>query len=213
MFAGVPTMWRLMNNMGTLDDANFSSLEQVYLSGEMTDEETFELITNILGFEPCNIVGMNPFSSIPVVSSTRHGEKVAPKNSVGRPAPGFEAKVVDEDGNELPRGELGQLAIRGFDGITYWHNANPTIEETQEKDLRDGWSFVDDAYVKDEDGWLWFKTRMDNMIVTGGRQVAAPEVEEVLNNHSSVVESAVIGVPDEERGELVKAFVSVTGGG
>ncbi|MFC6888435.1 acyl-CoA synthetase [Halorubrum trueperi] len=210
-FVGVPTMWRLMLDREDNEEYDLSSLELVGLSGEMTDKETFDRITERIGFEPCNLVGMTPTGKFFIVS--HEGEqKVAPENSVGRPAPGYEAKVVDEDGAELERGEMGQLAVRGPTGIAYWQNEHPEIEERARKDSLGGWSLLDDIYYKDEDGWLWFETRLDNMIVSGGRQIAAPEVEEVLNDHPEVTESAVVGKPDETRGEIVKAFVSLRPG-
>jgi 2-aminobenzoate-CoA ligase len=81
------------------------------------------------------------------------------------------------------------------------------MPERMDEDLHDGWSLVDDAFTMDEDGNLFFVSRLDNMIVSGGRQIAGPEVEEVLSEHPAVSEVAVVGSPDDERGEVVKAFV------
>jgi 2-aminobenzoate-CoA ligase len=208
-FVGVPTMWRLMLNRDDADSYDLSSLEWVGLSGEMTDSDTFERITTRLEFEPCNLVGMTPMGKFFLVSH-EGVDKLAPGTSVGRPAPGYEARIVDEDGNNVGRGELGRLAVRGPTGIAYWNNEHPEIAERQRRDILDGWSLLDDIYRKDDDGWLWFETRLDNMVVTGGRQVAAPEIEAILNDHPMVAESAVIGKPDDTRGEIVKAFVTVT---
>ncbi|GAB7011182.1 acyl-CoA synthetase [Halorubrum trueperi] len=210
-FGGVPTIWRMIINEGLLAEHDLSSLSEVLLTGETTDRETFDRITEHLGFEPCNVVGMNPMGGVfPFIRSYSGGDKVAPLHSVGRPVPGLEAKVVNEDGEQVARGELGRLAVRGPTGIAYWQNEHPGVGDRQHEDTLDGWSLVDDIYRKDEDGWLWFETRLDNMIVSGGRQIAAPEVEEVLNDHPAVAESAVVGKPDETRGEIVKAFVTLT---
>jgi 2-aminobenzoate-CoA ligase len=207
-FVGVPTMWRLMLDQENANDYDLSSLEWVGLSGETTDRETFDRITEYLGFEPCNLVGMTPMGKFFIISH-EGDQKRAPETSVGRPAPGYEAKVVDEDGEQVARGELGRLAVRGPTGIAYWQNEHPGVVDRQHEDTLDGWSLLDDIYRKDDNGWLWFKTRLDNMIVSGGRQIAAPEVEEVLNDHPAVAESAVVGKPDETRGEIVKAFVTL----
>jgi 2-aminobenzoate-CoA ligase len=110
--------------------------------------------------------------------------------------------VLGSDGEEQPRGEVGQLAVRGPTGCRYLDD-----EERQSGYVRGGWNVTGDAYIQDEDGYFWYQARTDDMIISGGYNIAGPEVENVLLEHEHVSECAVIGVPDEERGHVVKAVV------
>jgi 2-aminobenzoate-CoA ligase len=183
------------------------ALRSVLSSGEILDRPTQERWERALGVPLRNTVGMTPIRHI-FIESAAGGRKVAPGLSVGVPLPGYEARLVDAvSGEPAAPGEPGRLALRGPSGITYWTNRHPFIREHAARDVRDGWSLLDDAYTRDEDGWLWFRARLDDMIVTGGRQVAAPEVEAVLREHPAVAEVAVVGAPDDVRGQVVEAFV------
>ncbi|MFZ3371427.1 MAG: benzoate-CoA ligase family protein, partial [Desulfitobacteriaceae bacterium] len=155
--------------------------------------------------------GMTPMRHI-FIESALHGIKVAPGNSVGKFVPGYEYKLVDDKGNKVKNGEIGRLAVRGLTGVVYWCNLHPQMPGKQREDTINGWNLLDDAYTQDEDGWLYFSTRLDNMIITGGRQIAAPEVEEVLSAHPAVNQVAVVGVPDPVRTNSVKAFVVLNPG-
>ena len=148
------------------------------------------------------------------IDSYLFGRKVAPQLSVGRPLPGYEARLVDPLTGEtiFDPEQPGRLAVRGPTGITYWVHRHTGIQQRAEQDLRDGWSLLDDAYLWDQDGWLWFHTRLDDMIVTGGRQVAPSEVEDVLTRHAAVAEAAVVGLPDSIRGQAVTAVVVLRSG-
>ena len=121
--------------------------------------------------------------------------------STGKPISGYEAKVVDDDGNEVAPGTTGKLAVRGPTGCRY------LADDRQEKYVQNGWNLTGDAYQMDEDGYFWFKARTDDMIISSGYNIAGPEVEIALLGHQAVVECAVVGVPDAQRGSLVKAFV------
>jgi enamine deaminase RidA (YjgF/YER057c/UK114 family) len=110
--------------------------------------------------------------------------------------------VVDEDGREVPRGTVGRLAVTGPTGCRYLND-----EANQRKYVQQGWNLTGDAYRHDEDGYFWYETRTDDMIVTSGYNVSGVEVENVLIAHAAVSECAVVGIPDEARGQIVKAFV------
>jgi 2-aminobenzoate-CoA ligase len=114
---------------------------------------------------------------------------------------GYQAKIVDEDMNELPAGQVGKLAVRGPTGCRYLADARQT------KYVRDGWNITGDAFVSDENGRLSFVARADDMIISAGYNIAGPEVEAALLGHPDVAECAVIGAPDEERGQIVSAFI------
>ncbi|MBI4321644.1 MAG: acyl-CoA synthetase [Chloroflexi bacterium] len=122
--------------------------------------------------------------------------------SVGHPMPGWEARILDEQGNDCPRGTIGRLAIRGPGGLMYWRNP-----EQQKLAVTDGWSLVGDLAYEDEDGCFWHVSRSDDMIKSRGYRVSPGEVEDVLMEHPAVFDPAVIGVPDAMQGERVKAFV------
>jgi 2-aminobenzoate-CoA ligase len=121
--------------------------------------------------------------------------------ATGRVVPGYEAKIVDAEMREVPRGVVGRLAVRGPTGCRYLDDARQTAY------VRDGWNLTGDAYLQDADGWFWFQSRTDDMIVSAGYNISAAEVEEALLEHPAVKECGVIGAPDQERGMVVKAFV------
>jgi 2-aminobenzoate-CoA ligase len=119
----------------------------------------------------------------------------------GKPVPGYEAKVVDEHFNEVPCGTVGRLAVRGPTGCRYLADAR------QQDYVQNGWNVTGDAFSQDEDGYFRFAARNDDMIISSGYNIAGPEVETALLTHECVSECAVIGLPDEERGQIVAAFV------
>ena len=136
---------------------------------------------------------------------TASGDAVRP-GATGKPVPGFVACVLDEQGRLLPPGQVGRLAVKGPTGCRY-------MEDPRQREyVIDGWNVTGDAYLVDEDGYYWYQARTDDMIVSSGYNIAGPEVEGALLEHPAVVECAVVGLPDEDRGQLVSAFVVVREG-
>ncbi len=129
------------------------------------------------------------------------GGEIRP-GSTGRVVPGYEARVVDEDGNEVPPGTIGHLAVRGPTGCRYLDNL-----ERQRVYVRNGWNLPGDSYVQDADGYFWYQARTDDLIVSAGHKISGPEVESVLLDHPAVAECGVVAAPDEGRGYIVKAYV------
>jgi acetyl-CoA synthetase len=130
--------------------------------------------------------------------------------SMGRPIPGAEAAIVDEEGRPLAPGEEGDLVLRaGWPSMfrTYWNK-----KELYDSRFHNGWYFSGDRARVDEDGYFWFVGRTDDVINTAGHLVGPFEVESVLVEHPAIAEAGVIGVPDEERMEIIKAFVSLKDG-
>ena len=121
--------------------------------------------------------------------------------STGRAVPGYAATVVDDNGRELPPGVPGLLAVKGPTGCRYLDDPR------QAAYVVNGWNLTGDTFLRDEDGYFWYQARSDDMIISSGYNIAAPEVEEALLKHPAVAECAVVGVPDDARGHLVKAFV------
>ena len=125
--------------------------------------------------------------------------------SCGRAAPGTRIKIVDEAGEEVPLGEVGEIAVNGPQLMTsYWH-----LPEATAKTLRDGWLYTGDAARMDEEGFVYIQDRIKDMIVTGGENVYPKEVENALFDHPAIADAAVIGVPDEKYGEAILAFVVI----
>ena len=121
--------------------------------------------------------------------------------ATGRPIPGYRAAILDENGDELPAGELGRLAVIGPTGCRYLHG------DRQGDYVSRGWNVTGDTFRRDEEGYYWYEARSDSMIVSSGYNIGAPEVEDALARHGDVVESAVVGKPDADRGSIVVAFV------
>jgi 2-aminobenzoate-CoA ligase len=106
----------------------------------------------------------------------------------------------------VPDGEPGRLAVKGPTGCRYLN------DERQRTYVRDGWNLTGDTYIQDEDGYFWYQARSDDMIISGGYNIAGPEIEEVLLSHPEVAECGVVGVPDQARGQIVKAYVVLADG-
>jgi 2-aminobenzoate-CoA ligase len=124
----------------------------------------------------------------------------------GRPVAGYEAKIVGEDGREMPRGEVGRLAVRGPTGCRYM------ADDRQRKYVQNGWNLTGDSFWQDDEGRFHFAARSDDMIISAGYNIAGPEVEAALLSHPAVLECAVVGVPDVERGQIVEAHVVLAAG-
>jgi 2-aminobenzoate-CoA ligase len=128
--------------------------------------------------------------------------------ATGVPVPGYDCRVVDESGRELPPGQAGLIAIKGPTGCKYWRKPDRQAEYVR----WNGWNVTGDVYVMDPDGFFTFQCRSDDMIVSGGYKIPGPEVERVLDEHPAVAESAVVAAPDRTRGFIVKAFVVLAPG-
>jgi 2-aminobenzoate-CoA ligase len=126
--------------------------------------------------------------------------------ATGKAVPGYEARVIDDEGRELPPGSIGRLAVRGPTGCRYMADARQAVY------VRNGWNITGDTYRMDEDGYFWYQARSDDMIISAGYNIAGPEVEASLLSHPAVAECGVVGVPDEERGMIVKAYVVLRAG-
>ncbi|GGC66412.1 acyl-CoA synthetase [Haloferax sulfurifontis] len=187
------------------EEYDTSSLRMAISAGEPLTPSTFNKFKDSYGVEIYDGIGTTEMLHIFV--SHREGQDIDP-GATGYPVPGYECKVIDPDtGEELPRGEAGLLAVRGPTGISYWNRP-----EKQENALVDGWSLPGDIYIHREDGRLEYKAREDDLIISSGYNIPGPEVEAVLQELDEVSEVAVVGAPDEERGQVVKAFVILADG-
>ncbi len=190
-----PTAYRAI--LGKMQPGATASLRICVSAGEALPLATLEAWKAATGITIQDGIGatemLHIFISAPV-------EEVRP-GATGKAVPGFEAKVIDQQGRDLPPGSIGRLAVRGPTGCRYMADSRQSIY------VQDGWNITGDTYLMDEDGYFWYQARSDDMIISAGYNIAGPEVEASLLSHPAVAECGVVGVADEERGMIVKAFI------
>ena len=194
-----PTFYRHMALAQQAQPGRFdpSSLRQCVSAGEALPDATRTLWRQVTGIELLDGIGATEMIHIFIAAA---GPDVRP-GAIGKPVPGYTVAVLDEQLQPLPTGTVGRLAVRGPTGCRYLSDAR------QRQYVQDGWNLTGDAASIDADGYVWFKSRTDDLIISSGYNIGAPEVEAAVMTHPAVAECAVIGVPDEERGQVVKAVV------
>ena len=191
-----PTAYRVM--LRAMDDgADLSSLRAAVSAGETLPAPVYEEWLAKTGKPMLDGIGSTELLHIFITN--RFGD--SHPGVTGKPVTGYEAKVVDDEGREVPRGTMGRLAVRGPTGCRYLN------DERQKKYVQDGWNITGDTFIQDEAGYFRFAARNDDMIISAGYNIAGPEVEAVLLRHPAVKECAVVGKPDAERGAIVCAHV------
>ena len=193
-----PTAYKAMLAAG----AKLTSLRSAVSAGEHLPEATWEAFRDATGVRIIDGIGSTEMLHIFIASA---GDEIRP-GSTGRAVPGYVATILDDDGNEVPHGEPGHLAVRGPTGCRYLDDPR------QQAYVRHGWNFTGDTYRMDDDGYFWYLARSDDMIISSGYNIAAPEVEEAVLKHPDVAECAVVGWPDEQRGMIVKAYIVLADG-
>lgn len=204
-----PTAFRMLLSQGDLiKNYDLSSLRHVLSVGEPLNPEVIHWAWEHLNVRIHDTWWMTETGGHLIVNLP--AEKIKP-GSMGRPFPGITVGILDEDGNELPRGEVGQLAVR-----TPWDGLMKQIWGDEEKFNSyfkfEGWYLSGDLAYQDEEGYVFFASRDDDMINSAGERIGPFEVESKLIEHPAVAEAGVVGVPDELRGELVKAFITLRTG-
>ncbi len=195
-----PTAYRAM--LAKLSDHDISSLRKCVSAGEMLPKATFDAWHEATGMKILDGIGATEMMHIFIGAP----ENEIRAGSTGKAVPGYEAKVIDDDGRECAPGTVGYLAVRGPTGCRY------LADSRQTKYVQNGWNVTGDTYLMDEDGYFWYQARSDDMIISAGYNIAGPEVESALLLHPAVAECGVVGVPDEERGQIVKAYVVLRAG-
>lgn len=190
-----PTSYRAMVAHGAA--LHGSALRKCVSAGEALPASTREQWREATGLEIIDGIGTTELLHIFISADEAH----ARPGATGTAVPGYRAEVVDDEDRPLPPGSVGRLRVKGPTGCRY------LADERQAGYVRQGWNYTGDAYSMDADGYFRFHARTDDMIVSAGYNIAAPEVEEALLQHPAVAECGVVGVPDAERGQLVKAFV------
>jgi 2-aminobenzoate-CoA ligase len=194
-----PTSYRLMLQIPEMEVKHrLRSLRAGVSAAEALPAATCEEWVKRTGVELLDGIGSTEMFHIFLSSAPG---RVRP-GATGVPVPGYDCRVVDEQGKELGRGREGLLAVKGPTGCKYWRKP-----QRQAEYIKAGWNYPGDIYVQDEDGFFWYQCRSDDMIVSGGYKIPGPEVEHVLDAHPAVAESAVVASPDPTRGFVTKAFV------
>ncbi|MDB5948013.1 MAG: putative 2-aminobenzoate-CoA ligase [Ramlibacter sp.] len=189
-----PTFYRQMAPFAR--QLGVGALRTSVSAGEGLPDATRQLWKDATGIEMTDGIGATEMFHIFISS----GPQEVRRGAVGKVVPGYTARVVDDNGGELPRGTVGQLAVIGPTGCKYLDDPR------QASYVRAGWNYPGDAFMQDQDGYFFFQARADDMIITAGYNVGGPEVEDALLRHPAVLECGVVGKPDPMRGMIVKAF-------
>ena len=196
-----PTAYRVM--LAAMEEgADLSSLRCAVSAGETLPAPIYQAWMDTTGKPLLDGIGATEMLHI-FVSNRLEDHKPA---CTGKPVRGYEARIIGPEGEELPAGEVGRLAVRGPTGCRY------LADDRQKNYVTDGWNITGDAFSMDAEGYLYFAARNDDMIISSGYNIAGPEVEAALLAHPAVSECAVIGQPDEARGAIVEAHIVLAEG-
>jgi len=205
IFMGVPTMYAALLNHPDRESYDVSTLDLCVSGGSALPVEILRGFDEAFG---CKVLEGYGLSETSPVASFNHPDRERKPGSIGTPIEGVEMKVVDDEGNEVPQGDVGEIVIRGHNVMKgYWNRDDATREA-----IRDGWFHTGDMATVDEDAYFFIVDRKKDMIIRGGYNVYPREIEEVLYEHPAVREAAVVGMPHDELGEEVAAAVAVKEG-
>lgn len=200
VLATAPTAYKRILAVGKAD--RLRGLRAAVSAGEHIPQQTWEHLRDEIGLEVIDGIGGTELLHIFISAA---GDDIRP-GATGRPVPGYRAAILDDDGNELPAGAEGRLAVIGPVGCRYLD------DERQRVYVQGGWNVTGDTFRRDEDGYFYYEARTDNMIISSGYNIGAPEVEAAIDTHPDVAECAVVGRPDEARGSVVCAFIVLKDG-
>ena len=207
VFEGVPTMYAAMLHHPRADKTDASALEVCVSGGAAMPVEVMRAFEQKFGCEILEGYGLSETS--PVASFNRRDGRRRP-GSIGLPVDGVEMRVIDDDGTEVPQGDVGEVTIRGHNVMKgYWKQEGATAEAIDP----DGWFTTGDMAKVDEDGYFFVVDRKKDLVIRGGYNVYPREIEEVLYEHPDVHEAAVIGIPHDELGEEIAAAITLKAGG
>ena len=190
-----PTAYRAM--LGKMQPGDAASLRICVSAGETLPKPTWDAWHAATSIPIMDGIGSTEMLHIFIGAPV---ERIRP-GATGIPVPGYQAKLIDDQGNDLPPGSTGRLAVRGPTGCRY------LADTRQTQYVQNGWNVTGDTYHQDADGYFWFQARSDDMIVSSGYNISGPEVEVALLTHPAVAECAVVGATDAARGMIIKAYV------
>ena len=191
-----PTAWRVITSK--VNQYDITSLRKCVSAGENLPIKVWQDWFDATGLKIIDGIGATEMLHIFISSN----EKNIKAGATGKVITGYEAKIIDDFGNELPRNQSGRLAVRGITGCKYLNR-----EEKQKDYVQNGWNITGDIFKQDDEDYFWFVARGDDMIISSGYNIAAIEVESVLLTHDEILECAVVGLPDNERGMLICAYI------
>src|SRR5438552_2170102 len=190
-----PTAYRAM--LAKLEPGSCRSLRKCVSAGETLPKAVFDAWFEATGIKLMDGIGATEMLHIFIGAP----EQKIRAGSTGLPVPGYHARIVDDAGKEVPRGTAGRLAIKGPIGCRY-------LDDVRQRNyVEKGWNITGDTFIQDEDGYFWYQARSDDMIISAGYNISGPEIENALLTHPAIAECAVIGIADEERGMVPKAFI------
>jgi 2-aminobenzoate-CoA ligase len=195
-----PTAYRAMLGSGGAE--KLRSLRRAVSAGEHLPKQTWRAFHEATGVKIIDGIGSTEMLHIFIGAAD---DDIRP-GSTGKAVPGYTAAIVDEDGQPVPDGEMGRLAVKGPTGCRYLADPRQSVY------VQNGWNITGDTFVRDAEGYFWYRARSDDMIIASGYNIAGPEVEEALLAHPDVNECGVVAMPDEQRGNIVAAFVVLKGG-
>ena len=190
-----PTAYRAMLAAGKA--SSLKNLRRCISAGEHLPKSVWEDFHEATGIAIIDGIGSTEMLHIFICAAD---DDIRP-GSTGKAVPGYRATILDEDGADVPDGQPGRLAVKGPTGCRY------LSDPRQRNYVQHGWNITGDTYIRDADGYYWYQARSDDMIISAGYNIAGPEVEEALLGHPDVLEVAVIGAPDADRGMIVQAYV------
>jgi 2-aminobenzoate-CoA ligase len=190
-----PTAYRAM--LAKLQPGSCRSLRKCVSAGETLPKAVFDAWHAATNIKLMDGIGATEMLHIFIGAPE---EKIR-AGSTGLPVPGYQAKIIDEKGAEVPHGTAGRLAVKGPIGCRYLDDPR------QSHYVENGWNITGDTFIEDEDGYFWYQARSDDMIISAGYNISGPEIENALLTHPAIAECAVIGIADEERGMVPKAFI------
>jgi enamine deaminase RidA (YjgF/YER057c/UK114 family) len=198
--SAVPSSYRMM--LPHLRNYRLGSLRQCISAGEALPVGTRRAWFDATGIQLIDGIGATEMLHIFISAA---GKDIRP-GAIGKPLPGYHAAILDSEGQPLPPGQVGRLGVKGPIGCRY-------LDDPRQTDyVKNGWNLTGDAFMMDADGYFFYQARADDMIISCGNNIGGPEVEDALLKHDAVMECAVIGVADEERGQVVKAYVVLRDG-
>lgn len=211
VLTGLPTAYRRLLQFEDFDKYDISSLRMCTSGGDALGVETYKAWMEKTGLPIYE--GLGATEMVHLITSNAVNMKPKP-GSIGVPIPGYDIKVIDDNGNECKPGEIGKLTVVGPTGPLYWkpYEDNNRLFEEQKKAVQNGRIRLGDAVYMDEDGYIFFVSRESDMIKSSGYRIGPGEVEEALKKHPAVKDAGVIGSPDPVRGEITKAYIILNEG-